>query len=64
VRVQITPAGLRKLDAVLTDHLAVERRLLAALGAPQQRQLIKPAPPPADRSRRRRADRIAAKPGA
>lgn len=40
VRVQLTPAGLRKLDAALTDHLAVERRLLAALGAPQQRQLV------------------------
>ncbi len=39
VRIELTAAGLRKLDAVLASHLAVERALLAALSDAQHTQL-------------------------
>jgi len=39
VRIELTGAGLRKLDAVLAHHLATERALLAALSDAQQTQL-------------------------
>jgi DNA-binding MarR family transcriptional regulator len=40
VRVELTAAGLRKVDSVLGHHLALERELTASLGAAQQRQLV------------------------
>jgi DNA-binding MarR family transcriptional regulator len=40
VLVELTPAGLALVDDVAPAHLANERRLLAALSADDQRQLI------------------------
>lgn len=39
VIVQLTPAGLRAFDDVVHDHLATERRLLAALDAGERDEL-------------------------
>jgi DNA-binding MarR family transcriptional regulator len=40
VRIELTAAGLRKLDAVLVHHLATERELLASLSDAQHTQLV------------------------
>lgn len=39
VLVELTPKGLKQVDAVLEHHLETERRLLATLTGPQQGQL-------------------------
>jgi DNA-binding MarR family transcriptional regulator len=39
VAITLTAAGLKLIDAVMADHLANERRLLAGLSAAERRQL-------------------------
>jgi DNA-binding MarR family transcriptional regulator len=65
--VELTPSGLALVDAVASEHLANERRLLAGLTQQQQLQLVallrtllqsfeggRPIPPPSGRGGRRR----------
>jgi DNA-binding MarR family transcriptional regulator len=40
VLVELTAVGLRRVEAALERHLAIERELLSALTAPQQEQLV------------------------
>ncbi|HRE30231.1 MAG TPA: hypothetical protein PK954_26555, partial [Anaerolineales bacterium] len=41
LQVALSPRGKKVVDALVGPHLAVERRLLSALSAPEQRTLTR-----------------------